>query len=62
MLASFAVCVVLIFWQGGLAPMRVNPADFYLRDYSDPPTLRAFRFFNGREPSVKWSPQDGRSS
>ena len=54
-----ALCVVLTFWQGGLAPMRVNPADFYLRDYSDPPTLRSFRYFNGREPSVKWRPPDG---
>ncbi len=58
-LAGFALCVVLIFWQPGIAPMRVNPADFYLRDYSDPPSLRAFRFFNGREPSVRWRPPNG---
>jgi hypothetical protein len=50
LMAGFAACVVLIFWQGGLAPMRANPADFYMRDYSDPPTLRAFRFFVDREP------------
>jgi hypothetical protein len=36
--------------------MRVNPGDFYLQSYSDPPTLRAFRYFNGREPLVKGRP------
>ncbi len=50
LLAGFAVAVTTIFWQGGLAPMRVNPADLILRDYSDPPTLRAFRYFVGRDP------------
>jgi len=56
LLVAFALTVTVTFWQGGVAPMRVNPADFYLRSYSDPPTLRAFRYFNGREPSVKWRP------
>jgi len=56
LLAGFALTVTLTFWYGGLAPMRVNPADFYLQSYSDPPTLRAFRFFNQREPSVRWRP------
>lgn len=56
LLASFTLTVVVTFWYGGLAPMRVNPADFYLQSYSDPPTLRAFEYFNGRAPSVKWQP------
>ena len=50
LLAGFAIAVLAIFWQGGLAPMRVNPADLILRDYSDPPTLSVFRYFIGRDP------------
>lgn len=50
LLTGFALAVLAILWQGGLAPMRVNPADLILRDYADPPTLSAFRYFVGRDP------------
>lgn len=39
-----------ILWYGWLAPPRVNPADLYLRAYSDEATERAFRYFVEREP------------
>jgi len=51
-LAALVIATSTVFWQGGLAPMRVNPADLVLRDYSDPPTLRAFRYFVGRDPGT----------
>jgi hypothetical protein len=50
LVGALALATTVVFWHGGLAPMRVNPADLVLRHYSDPPTLRIFRYFIGRDP------------
>jgi hypothetical protein len=55
--AVFVACVLVTFWYGGIAPMRVNPADFYLDAYRDAPTERAFRYFVGREPARGRAPR-----
>lgn len=47
-LATFAVCVCALLAQGWLAPMRVNPADFVMRDFADPPSRRVYEYFVGR--------------
>lgn len=49
-LCVFVASVTLLFWQGGVAPMRISPAVWYLRAYADPPTQRAFRYFHKGEP------------
>ena len=52
-LCVFVASVTLLFWQGGVAPMRISPAVWYLRAYADPPTQRAFRYFHqGKPPGV----------
>jgi len=50
LLGVFVLSVGAILWHGWLAPPRINPADLYLRTYTDAPTERAFRYFVGREP------------
>lgn len=50
LLGVFVLSSAAILWHGWLAPPRVNPADFYLRAYSDAPSERAFRYFVEREP------------
>ena len=49
-----------ILWHGWLVPPQVNPADFYLRAYSDEPTKQAFRDFVEREPvrQTVWASPD----
>lgn len=42
---AFVLTVTAVFWIGWLAPRRLNPADLYLRVYSDPPTRRVYRYF-----------------
>lgn len=44
-LASFVALVTALFWMGGLSPMALEPAGFYLQVYSDPPTRRTFEYF-----------------
>ena len=50
LVAGFAVASFAIHWHGGLAPPRVNPADLYVRTYTDAATDRAFLYFVEREP------------
>jgi 4-amino-4-deoxy-L-arabinose transferase-like glycosyltransferase len=61
-LALFVASVVTLFWIGGLAPMALSPAPFYLRAYSDAPTQRAFDYFVGRGPRGGRRPGGGRPS
>ncbi|MEE3330538.1 MAG: glycosyltransferase family 39 protein [Myxococcota bacterium] len=49
-LVGFVSCVTLLFWQGGIAPMKISPAVWYMRSYADPPTKRVFRYFHKGEP------------
>ena len=49
-LGFFVLTSTAISWSGGLAPMRANPADFYIRVYSDEPSRRVYEYFVvGRE-------------
>jgi hypothetical protein len=54
--AAFAACVSVTFWHGGIAPMKVNPADWYVRAHTDAPTQRTFRLLVGREPGAPQPP------
>jgi hypothetical protein len=42
--------VAALFWIGGLAPLSLNPAAFYLAAYNDPPTQRVYDYFVGVRP------------
>ncbi|NRA03841.1 MAG: glycosyltransferase family 39 protein [Myxococcales bacterium] len=49
-LTVFVLASTAISWIGWLAPMQVNPADFYIRAYSDEASRRVYEYFVlGRE-------------
>jgi len=47
---AFVLSSSAISWYGWLATPTLNPADYYLRAYTDEPTERAFRYFVERDP------------
>ncbi len=44
-LVLFVLTSTAISWIGWLAPMHANPADFYIRAYSDEPSRRVYDYF-----------------